>query len=98
MKNSPSLTNKSSAFNSALVIYSSLLIKAYAELQPNVVSLGDVAFRRDLLHQAIECLMSLDHGNVMTEKCARYTMKLDRVLDALSSYTSLLILEDCPVG
>ncbi|PKS07195.1 hypothetical protein jhhlp_005796 [Lomentospora prolificans] len=75
-------------FNSALVIYSSLLIKAYAELQPNVVSLGDVAFRRDLLHQAIECLMSLDHGNVMTEKCARYTMKLDRVLDALNSTTS----------
>ena len=71
------------AFNAALVIYSGLLIKAYADSQDDVFSLGNINIDRRLLLQAVETLATLDNGNVRAEKCARYIMKLDRVLDAL---------------
>ena len=45
--------------------------------------MGDVVVRRDVLRKAIQCITSLDTNNPMTEKCARYTSKLDRVLSAL---------------
>ncbi|PKS08059.1 hypothetical protein jhhlp_006671 [Lomentospora prolificans] len=77
------------AFNAALVIYSGLLIKAYADSQDDVFSLGNINIDRRLLLQAVETLATLDNGNVRAEKCARYIMKLDRVLDALYSTTDV---------
>ena len=71
------------AFNAALVLYAGLLIQTYAKAHERVLSLGDVIVRRELLVRAIQCLMSLDKNNPMTEKCARYTSKLDRVLTVL---------------
>lgn len=71
------------AFNAALVLYAGLLIQAYANANEGILSLGDVVVRRELFARAIQCLMSLDKNNPMTEKCARYTSKLDRVLTAL---------------
>lgn len=65
------------------MLYSGLLIRAYAETHRDLLPLGDVPVRRELLPLAIQCLMSLDKDNRMTEKCARYTLKLDRVLAML---------------
>lgn len=77
------LSNTHPAFNAALVLYSGLLIQAYANTHEGLLSLGDVSIKRELLRQAIQCLMSLDKDNPMTEKCARYTSKLDQVLSVL---------------
>ena len=77
------LSNTVPAFNAALVLYAGLLIQAYAKAHEGVFSLGDISIRRELLPQAIQCLMSLDKDNPMTEKCARYTSKLDQVLSVL---------------
>lgn len=68
------------------MLYSGFLIKLYSECHPDTISLGDIEFNRSHLHQAIECLTSLDDGNVMADKCARYTMKLDRVLDVIRKF------------
>ena len=72
----------SSVFNAALIIYSGLLIRAYADDQRWLFSLGTSEIRRDLLHQAADSLMSLDNGNTRAEKCAQYILRLDRVLDS----------------
>lgn len=77
------LSNTVPAFNAALVLYAGLLIQAYAKAHEGIFSLGDISIRRELLPQAIQCLMSLDKDNPMTEKCARYTSKLDQVLSVL---------------
>ena len=71
------------AFNAALVIYSALLIQTYVNSYGGLLSLGDITVPRELLRLAIQCLMDLDKGNPITEKCARYTSKLDHVLSAL---------------
>lgn len=42
-----------------------------------------VGIRRDQLQQSIDSLLLLDRGNRMTEKCAKYTSKLARMLDSL---------------
>ena len=77
------LSNTVPAFNAALVLYAGLLIQAYAKTHEGIFSLGDISIRRELLPQAIQCLMSLDRDNPMTEKCARYTSKLEQVLSVL---------------
>lgn len=69
-------------FNAALVIYSGLLIQAYADGQRWLFSLGSAEVRRELLYQAVDSLMSLDNGNTRAEKCAQYIRRLDRVLDS----------------
>ena len=69
-------------FNAALVVYSGLLIGAYAESHHWLFSLGTPEIRRELLYQAVDSLMSLDNGNTRAEQCAQYILRLDRVLDS----------------
>ncbi|CAI4213867.1 unnamed protein product [Parascedosporium putredinis] len=73
-------------FNAALVIYSVLLIKAYTDAQDDGLALGNIEIRRGLLLQAVESLATLDIGNLRAEKCARYILKLERALEALSKF------------
>lgn len=65
------------------MLYSGLLIRACTETHRDILPPEDVPVRRELLSLAIQSLMALDKDNRMTEKCASYTMKLDRVLAIL---------------
>ncbi|ETS72953.1 hypothetical protein PFICI_15345 [Pestalotiopsis fici W106-1] len=73
-------------FNAVLVLYSGYLIQKFTSSISELDPLHDIGieFERDLIPQAVECLVSLDSGNIMTEKCARYAKKLERVMRTLN--------------
>jgi hypothetical protein len=73
-------------FNAALVIYSGLLIRDYADDRHWTFLPGDSEIGRHLLYRAVDSLMALDMGNTRAEQCAQYILRLDRVLDSPCKY------------
>jgi hypothetical protein len=76
-------------FNAALVLYSALLVQGEVNKHDKHFSIDRLAAHRPLLLRAIECLIKLDKGNSVTQKCAEYLSTLVRILESLREKTPL---------
>jgi hypothetical protein len=70
-------------FNAALVLYSALLVQGEVNKHDRHFSIDRLAEHRPLLLRAIECLIKLDKGNSVTQKCAEYLSTLVKILESL---------------
>jgi hypothetical protein len=80
------------AFNAALVVYSASLIQGESKDFDQTIPLDQLAARRTLLLRAVDCLLKLDNGNSVTQKCAEYLSTLVRMLESLCQWRPLRML------
>jgi hypothetical protein len=86
--------NSSAAFNSALVIYSALLIQHQTSYHNKAISFEETELTTESLQSAIECLSWLYKGNQMTETCVRYISALAHRLTLICVTPALICFWD----